>query len=155
MLDADHFKIINDSYGHHVGDQVLRELSRECRNHLRENDVIGRIGGEEFAIMLPETGTAEARQVAERIRETLAAIEIPLDTGCLKFTVSMGIATLDRTDLDFSGIMRRADQALYDAKSAGRNQTVVFGDPGLPEPSLGLADDDTDAVQPMRYFSRR
>jgi len=156
MLDADHFKIINDSYGHHIGDQILRELCRECRGLLRENDVIGRIGGEEFAIMLPETGTLEARRVAERMREALAAIEIPLDTGSLKFTVSMGIAALDRKDLDFSGIMKRADQALYEAKGAGRNRSVTFGEADIPDPALGMGDDTAvEAAGPVRYVSRR
>ncbi len=128
MLDADHFKIINDSYGHQVGDLVLSELARECQRRLRDNDVIGRIGGEEFAITLPETSASAARRVAERIHEALADVEIPLDTGSLRFTVSMGIASLEKGDIDFTGLMQRADEALYEAKAAGRNCTAVFGE---------------------------
>ncbi len=156
MLDADHFKIINDSYGHHVGDHVLRILSRECEGQLRENDVIGRIGGEEFAIMLPETPPPAARQVAERIRAALADVEIPLDTGKLRFTVSIGVATLDRNDNDFTAIMKRADQALYEAKSGGRNRTVSYGESGIPDPAIGLGDDAVaETGKPLRYVSRR
>jgi len=145
MLDADHFKIINDSYGHHVGDQVLRELARQCKELLRENDIIGRIGGEEFAITLPETTSPSARRVAERIREALARVEIPQDMGSLRFTVSMGISSLKKGDVDFTGLMKRADQAPYEAKSAGRNRTAVFGENDVPGPALGFGDDDLAA----------
>lgn len=155
MLDADHFKIINDSYGHHVGDQVLRELSCECQRLLRENDVIGRIGGEEFAITLPETDSPAARRVAERIRESLADIEIPLDLGSLRFTVSMGIACLDQGDVDFSSLLKRADQALYDSKAGGRNRSTVYGEADLPAPGIGFDDEDFGSAASARQIIPR
>ena len=120
MLDADHFKRVNDSYGHQVGDDVLRELADRCRRTLRSNDVLGRYGGEEFVIVFPETGLDEARVVAERLRGAIA--ERPVSTGDLSLpvTVSIGLATSSRGQTPDS-LLARADAALYAAKRGGRN----------------------------------
>lgn len=127
MLDIDFFKQINDSHGHKIGDAVLRELTELTRQTLREVDVIGRIGGEEFAILLPETGNEEALEAAERLKNVIANKKIPLEGGLpLKFTVSIGVASLvSRTD-NVDVLLDMADQALYEAKNSGRNKVCVF-----------------------------
>lgn len=124
MLDLDHFKAVNDSHGHQAGDTVLKELSSICRHVLREVDVVGRVGGEEFAILLPETDGEPAFHVIERLREAIAATEVTLQEGlALHFTASLGIATLTPVDADINTLLNRADQALYQAKCSGRNRT--------------------------------
>jgi diguanylate cyclase (GGDEF)-like protein len=126
MLDLDHFKMINDLYGHPIGDLVLQELVRVCLAALRREDTMGRLGGEEFAILLPETGCDKALEVATRLCNELAAVEMPMNgKPALRFTVSIGIATLGHEDLAISGLLDRADHALYEAKRAGRNRVVA------------------------------
>lgn len=126
MLDLDHFKAFNDRHGHQVGDRVLQALVRTCQGILREGDTIGRLGGEEFAILLPETGWKRARDVADRLCLSIAAVEVPIEGGApLHFTASIGVATLRPDDPSISTVLGRADQALYEAKSAGRNRVVV------------------------------
>jgi diguanylate cyclase (GGDEF)-like protein/PAS domain S-box-containing protein len=126
MLDLDEFKAINDLHGHAVGDRVLQELVQVCQAILRSEDTIGRLGGEEFAILLPETGSGMAREVAERLCSAVAAVEVPLDGGpALRFTTSIGVATLTPEDFSVSAILGRADQALYEAKRTGRNRVVA------------------------------
>lgn len=123
MLDLDHFKHINDGYGHHVGDDVLVRVSQVLAQSLRENDLLGRYGGEEFAVMLPETDLPSALVVAERCREAVAEVRIPLPEGELTVTTSVGLASLP--DARFGGLadlVRAADGALYEAKRAGRNR---------------------------------
>ncbi len=123
MLDIDHFKAINDAHGHQVGDQVLKSLVQVCRQTLRDVDVLGRIGGEEFTVLLPETEAEQALQVAERLRQAIATTEVPLDDGkAVRFTVSIGVATLTSGDGDVDAFLNRADRALYEAKEAGRNR---------------------------------
>lgn len=123
MLDVDHFKLFNDTYGHQIGDLVLQKLSEVCLNILREIDRSGRIGGEEFAILLPETTDDQALEVAERLRSAIAGAAVPLEQGgAVKFTVSIGIASLAATDTSVDDILKRADAAMYAAKSAGRNR---------------------------------
>lgn len=123
MLDLDHFKIINDQYGHYAGDQTLKKLVAVCRDLLREVDLIGRLGGEEFAILLPETGGAEAFEVAQRLRLAIATTEIPLPSRWpLRFTTSIGVASLTKDDTHIETILNRADKALYQAKREGRNR---------------------------------
>lgn len=124
MLDADHFKVINDSYGHDVGDEVLKALARTVKAELRTSEIFGRLGGEEFAIALPATPAGGALVVAERLREAVGAIKIPREEG-LEFTVSMGVAELQEGDDSFAALLSRADQALYQAKTRGRNQVVL------------------------------
>lgn len=123
MIDIDYFKKINDSYGHHVGDLVIQSLSNICRNTLREIDVIGRIGGEEFAVVLPQTAGQSALKVAERLRETIAnAVFTPEPDVPIRFTVSIGVTTLTDQQSNMQTLLRFADKALYDAKLDGRNK---------------------------------
>lgn len=125
MIDVDHFKKVNDQYGHLVGDQVLTQLALRLVNSLRQQDVAGRFGGEEFTIILPETTLSGARILAERIRESIAKNPFPAKQIELPITISIGIA--EYTDAVHSGsqLLEMADQALYQAKNTGRNRTVV------------------------------
>ncbi len=127
MLDIDFFKKINDSHGHKAGDAVLIKLTEICQQILREVDSIGRIGGEEFAILLPETKQQEAVEVAERLRTALAMAKVPLESGGLplQFTVSIGVASLVSKEDNLDVLLNRADKALYAAKDAGRNRVSV------------------------------
>ncbi len=122
MLDIDHFKRVNDTYGHAVGDTVLRQLSTAWHNALRQLDSVGRLGGEEFAILLPQTGLDDARMLAERLRLLTAGIDIPTASGPFRVTVSIGVSVAGAHDTEFSQILQRADMALYQAKQQGRNQ---------------------------------
>lgn len=124
MVDVDHFKKINDTYGHPVGDQVLRHLAALLRRRLRRSDVVGRLGGEEFAIALPRTSPEQAMQLMDRLREEFSAIEF--DSGETQFhaTFSGGMATVGRNVAEF---MKAADVALYAAKRDGRNRLVSAG----------------------------
>ncbi len=127
MMDIDHFKRINDSYGHHAGDLVIQSLSTICRNTLRETDIIGRIGGEEFAVVLPQTASHQAIEVAERLREVIANAVFSLEPDVtLHFTVSIGVATLTDMQNNIDTLLRFADKALYDAKLDGRNKVRLF-----------------------------
>ncbi len=127
MFDLDHFKRVNDSFGHATGDQVLVKLIQRIRSNLRNLDLLGRYGGEEFVVLLPETSVREAYHVAERIRQ--AVMEAPLETnvGPLEISISLGVAELDEQCADLDDLIERADQALYRAKEAGRNRTFVWG----------------------------
>lgn len=123
MVDIDHFKNINDRYGHDLGDQVLKELAALMEDNIRDTDIIARWGGEEFVFFLPHSNADQARQVAEKIRKI---IEERLD-GCLKeVTVSIGVAVILDGDLDIDTIIARADQAMYQAKEKGRNQVHTY-----------------------------
>ncbi len=122
MIDVDHFKEFNDTYGHDVGDVVLRKLSEVCVQTLRESDILGRLGGEEFAILLPETPGAHALDAAERLRATLADAEVQVPTRpVMHFTVSIGVTTRLDADTVVDDLLKRADGALYEAKRAGRD----------------------------------
>jgi diguanylate cyclase (GGDEF)-like protein/PAS domain S-box-containing protein len=126
MLDLDHFKRINDRYGHQVGDQVLQRLVQVSQATLRAEDTIGRLGGEEFAILLPESENKKALEVAERLCRAIAVTEVNLDGKMqLHFTTSIGVATLTQSDSNVGEVLNRADKALYTAKSAGRNRVVT------------------------------
>lgn len=123
MLDIDHFKRINDSYGHQSGDVVLKSVAMTFQKVLRSEDIIGRLGGEEFAVILPETGIEKATEVAERLREIITADEVELSDGIkIKFTVSIGIAALIDNDSNIDFLLNEADKALYKAKQTGRNR---------------------------------
>lgn len=125
MLDADHFKTINDTHGHDVGDEVLRMIARLCRTQLREADFIGRLGGEEFAALLPQTGLRNALEVAERLRKTIAQTALPLTDGrMLRFTVSIGVCAFAAQTVSAQDLLKAADQALYAAKREGRNRVA-------------------------------
>lgn len=126
MLDIDFFKNVNDTYGHKVGDIVLKKLSSLFRESLRSVDICGRIGGEEFAILLPETDSKHAFDVAERIRQLVENTKITLENGPpLKFTVSIGIAMFDDKDTNIDILLSSADNALYQAKRSGRNKVCM------------------------------
>jgi diguanylate cyclase (GGDEF)-like protein/PAS domain S-box-containing protein len=123
MLDVDHFKSINDVYGHHIGDAVLSTIGAITKRALRSVDIAGRLGGEEFAIVLPAADREHALEVAERLRQAIAAAEIPVKDGAtISVTVSIGVAESTVADTDIAELLKRADQAMYDAKHAGRNQ---------------------------------
>lgn len=125
MLDADHFKSINDTHGHAAGDTVLRAIAETCYRDLRDVDFVGRLGGEEFAICLPETDQAAACEVAERIREDIENLVIPIDDGkTIRLSISVGVSELMSKDC-LDDVMRRADAALYEAKKGGRNRVIA------------------------------
>lgn len=128
LLDIDHFKRVNDVYGHPVGDQVLRAVGRRIRENLRSIDLVGRYGGEEFVVLLPETGQDEAFLVAERLRRALCEIAVDTSGGSLEITVSLGVATVTEDCPDLPALLERADAAMYAAKRAGRNRVSRSAD---------------------------
>lgn len=127
MFDADKFKSVNDTYGHDVGDMVLKAIAATAKDALREVDILGRIGGEEFAVGLPETDLEDAVLVAERLREDIGATSVTLKNGIsITFTVSLGVALLDESCEDVDVLLKRADLALYAAKENGRNRVERY-----------------------------
>ncbi len=130
MFDIDHFKSVNDRFGHHVGDKVLKRLATLCTENLREADLIGRIGGEEFAIMLPNTTPETSLRVAERCRQALADDESFKADGLDQVTSSFGVAVIapDADPISPEEALRRADLALYRSKEAGRNRVTLQGE---------------------------
>jgi diguanylate cyclase (GGDEF)-like protein len=125
MLDLDHFKQVNDTYGHPVGDQVIKEFARRCKSSVREVDLVGRYGGEELVILLPETDRKTAMQVAERLRASIAAGPIRVGEKEIAMTVSIGVAAKDENTLHLDTLIARADQAMYIAKHKGRNRVAM------------------------------
>jgi len=122
LADIDHFKEFNDTWGHQLGDQVLREVSRAVCEACREADIVARYGGEELAIILPDTDVEQAREVAERIRASVEHAPVMHEGEALGVTISVGVAMLDATTRDAAALIRRADDALYASKRAGRNR---------------------------------
>jgi diguanylate cyclase (GGDEF)-like protein len=127
ILDLDFFKQINDGYGHAAGDSALQTFAATTRDCLREMDAFGRLGGEEFGILLPNTAAAQAEIVAERIRNAVAGIAIDTEFGTVRFTTSIGVTQTEDSDESVDVVLARADAALYAAKAAGRNRVVVRG----------------------------
>jgi diguanylate cyclase (GGDEF)-like protein len=126
VLDIDHFKQINDQNGHAVGDEVLKSLCNNSKNLLRETDIFARIGGEEFAVLLPDTNLEGAACLANRLRKTIADSKFPLRSGGeFSCTVSIGVATLQSTDTRIEDCLSRADSAMYRAKQNGRNRVEL------------------------------
>lgn len=125
MLDIDFFKTINDTYGHDIGDAVIKTVASTCAVNLRNIDHIGRIGGEEFVCILPETPTAEAMACAERLRKNIEVVQQQTPKEIIQFTVSIGVAVLDPSHADWKAFLKDADTALYQAKRAGRNRVVL------------------------------
>ncbi len=130
MLDIDHFKRVNDSWGHGVGDDVIRQVAAVAGDTVRVVDIIGRIGGEEFAVLLPETSIEGALAVAERLRADVASRTVSLAEGqILNVTISIGVAEIMQEDQSLGQLLGRADTALYEAKQLGRNRVCVFTPP--------------------------
>ena len=125
LIDFDWFKKVNDRYGHHVGDLVLKETAHLIRGELRAGDTLGRIGGEEFAVLMPQSDEANAGQLAERLRRSVEELEF-VGFQDLRGTITCGVAVSQRADEKPSQILVRADQAMYQGKAQGRNQVVVF-----------------------------
>ena len=125
MLDIDHFKRVNDTYGHAVGDEVLRVVAQRCRAALRDGDILGRYGGEEFALVLPGADADAALLVAERLRTLIAEAPLAVPGGEIPVTISVGVAAAGVTTATLAALLNRADEALYAAKAAGRNRVAV------------------------------
>jgi diguanylate cyclase (GGDEF)-like protein len=122
VLDLDHFKSINDTHGHAIGDAVITGTIQACAASLRGTDIVGRLGGEEFAFVLPQTERSAALEVAEKLRVAIERLPLRANGRELKVTASFGVAALDHVTRDIEELLRRADLALYEAKAAGRNQ---------------------------------
>jgi diguanylate cyclase (GGDEF)-like protein len=141
LLDLDHFKMVNDTHGHLVGDKALRAVSGVLHEQMRSYDVAGRFGGEEFAVLLPQTREAQALTIAERLRTVIAALSVPVDEddpegACVRVTVSIGVAALNRDGTgaaDLTALLAAADSALYRAKQDGRNKTCLASDSPLAQ----------------------
>ncbi|WP_018936260.1 diguanylate cyclase [Thioalkalivibrio sp. ALJ24] len=132
MLDLDHFKQVNDTWGHPVGDRVLHAVADTLRDSLRPLDLSGRFGGEEFLVLLPGTHAEEAREIAERLRRAVAAMAIEHEGESVRVTVSIGVAISDG-ERDIDGLICKADNALYRAKSEGRDRVVIDHPGAAPE----------------------
>jgi diguanylate cyclase (GGDEF)-like protein len=132
LADVDHFKLVNDTHGHLIGDAVLRTLAAEMRQQVRETDLVGRFGGEEFAIVLSGTPEGEAAQVAERIRRGAGVVKVLTDDMIVGVTISIGVAILGSHGDDLGDLLAAADLALYRAKNAGRNRICVYDPANIP-----------------------
>jgi diguanylate cyclase (GGDEF)-like protein len=135
MIDVDHFKSVNDRYGHAVGDQALISVANACLEGKRSSDIVGRIGGEEFAMLLPETDLYQARIVADRICKAVAAGPLRAHEVHFKVTASIGFAAATVSMSGFEALLNAADQALYQAKDQGRNRIIAWS----PPPATKLA----------------
>ncbi|VVD60161.1 putative diguanylate cyclase AdrA [Pandoraea pneumonica] len=125
MIDIDHFKAVNDTWGHAIGDRVIVELTLVARATLRKGTVMGRLGGEEFAVLLPEADAQRAMQAADRLLSAIGNTSVPGATGPVRFTASIGVGSLSADDADFGAVLQRADRALYTAKQSGRNRVAI------------------------------
>ena len=128
-LDLDHFKAINDVHGHHVGDEVLKHVASTMEEHLRPTDLLARVGGEEFHVLLPDADIEQAGEIAERMRSALHDLEITLRDRMVRVTVSVGCAQRGQDGKDMDALMRAGDQRLYEAKALGRDRVVIGTDP--------------------------
>jgi diguanylate cyclase (GGDEF)-like protein/PAS domain S-box-containing protein len=126
MIDIDHFKVVNDRYGHSTGDKVLCEVARRIKMNLRSSDLLGRYGGEEFSILISRINSQEIQQVADRLRSAIADEAIKVGDYEVFITISMGVATVDAHTTSFSEALQHADQALYSAKQSGRNCWLLW-----------------------------
>jgi len=128
MFDLDHFKDLNDTYGHAAGDKALQRFTTICCNALRNVDIFGRWGGEEFVALLPETDAESAGVISERLRKMISDTELDINGEKIKFTVSIGVAQYREGETMLEGPLSRADAAVYDAKKAGRNNIAIYKD---------------------------
>ena len=125
VLDADRFKNVNDTYGHYAGDLVLRSLALVVLEQKRAQDTFGRLGGEEFGLLLPETSLQQATIVAQRIQKTWEQTPCTVDEQLIRSTISVGVTEVRPDDRSFEDLLRRADEMMYKAKEAGRNRVVT------------------------------
>lgn len=152
MIDADHFKTINDTYGHPVGDRVLWRIARILELEARRTDVVARYGGEEFVVILDETDTPGAAMVAERVRERIESDVIQGDFGRVRVTASLGLATWPEHAEAMEDLLERADQALYEAKKKGRNRVAIARGPHCASPdrpAIGHGDRAIESSPPQ------
>jgi len=126
LFDADHFKAVNDTYGHPAGDAVLCHLAKLLMSTFRQVDVVARVGGEEFAVLLPSTDLQTALKIANRLRENVASQVVEVDGVTIRFTVSGGVASMDDSISGLDALIKLADKALYQAKAAGRNRIQTY-----------------------------
>lgn len=129
MFDIDHFKKVNDTYGHQAGDEVIRLTSKTLRNSIRTTDIAGRYGGEEFGLILIDTNAEQGQYLSERLRKKIAALKVSFEQQEICYTVSLGVSEINTNMSDHAQWINAADQALYQAKHGGRNQSVVYQDP--------------------------
>ena len=139
VLDLDHFKDINDGFGHAAGDTVLTEIAQRLTATLRATDVVARLGGEEFAALLPRTPFEEALDVAERLRAIVGQYEVLHEGRILRVSTSVGVAEYDSGDTCVEDMLRRADAALYEAKAAGRNRVSAAPSSSARGPGVARA----------------
>ena len=128
LCDVDHFKKVNDNYGHPIGDEVLRRVAKVLQDVARKIDITARYGGEEFAVVLDNADLAQARSVAERMRQEIAKMVVETEKGPLRITESIGVAAFPEDGRDRATLIERADLALYHAKHSGRNQVVTYAE---------------------------
>lgn len=148
MIDADHFKNVNDTYGHKIGDKVLMALASTAEKALRENDIVARYGGEEFVVYLSQTNASDAKVVADRLREAISNITVLSDANePIKFTVSIGIAA-STDSRDINELIKMSDDALYKAKEGGRNRCVIYHRDLPSEPESVKAEKEEENVHP-------
>jgi len=126
MVDIDNFKTVNDEYGHMIGDWMIREIAQTLKNSLRDIDIVGRWGGEEFTALLPNTSKPAALQTADRLRTTIEELVLETSSGKISRTVSIGIASQEKAEPDPMVLVQQADMALGRAKKKGKNQTEAF-----------------------------
>jgi diguanylate cyclase (GGDEF)-like protein len=146
LFDLDHFKLINDRYGHPTGDFVLKRTVSACKVHLDKNEIFGRFGGEEFGVLLPACGPEHARQRAEQLRVTIAGITAYQGSSKATVSASFGISTTSGSGHELGQLLAHADAALYEAKRTGRNRVVLFGQPSEVTP-LAIVAPTGDFVQ--------
>jgi len=125
IFDIDHFKSVNDTYGHQFGDDVIRMVAQITREHARESDFAGRYGGEEFVVLLPDTDLQGAAHFAERLRKAIETRALDFQGQPKNFTVSLGVASLEPEMQAHQQLIEKADQALYRSKESGRNRTTL------------------------------
>ncbi|CDF93110.1 MULTISPECIES: GGDEF domain-containing protein [unclassified Pseudomonas] len=125
MFDIDHFKRVNDTYGHQAGDKVIEQVAHLVREHVRDSDVAGRYGGEEFGVVLSDTDKAGARMFAERLRKAVEEMDVPYGDVVIRFTISLGVADLSQPSNSHADLIAWADEALYTSKKTGRNRVTV------------------------------
>ena len=126
MFDLDHFKRLNEDYGRNIGDQVLRVVSERCRSNIREVDILGRFGGEEFGVILPEAGQLDVQRISERLRRDIAKMPVSTTAGPINVTISIGAASITKEILNFNKLIDCADFAVYQAKRRGRNNVYIY-----------------------------